>query len=361
MSGIRTKSSGTTMVTSPARKALVSARCDASPHIAMPVSAGRSPTPSRVTNVRSLPATAIGSCMTFIQNRMASVVVVAVSVFGTVNATAKPNAAASTRSAAGWNVARPGRRITSTPTDPSTSTPIRLGVRRSPSSSTASSATHAGAVNSIANTAASGSSVTLRAHEYCAAKYTVFRSTWSAIRRGTTSPRKSGRRAISPSRTATPDALRIARISKMLSAPASARIDSAMVQNASIARVIHRTTGTMLDGGAAMPLFENRATVVTRIDDDGARRDGAEILRDLPAQRFERPTLVALARGEQRPRLVLRRRGDDHGTDEVVLRDPLEEVERHGSLRSGRLSASADHSAQAFRLNSIARSHSSSG
>ncbi len=121
--------------------------------------------------------------MTFIQNRIASVVVVAVSVFVAVNATAKPNAAARTRSAAGWNVARPGRRITSTPTNPSTSTPIRLGVRRSPSSSTA-----------------------------------------------------------------------MLRISKILSAAASARIDSAMVQNASIARVIHRTTRTMLDGEAAIAL-----------------------------------------------------------------------------------------------------------
>jgi hypothetical protein len=79
----------------------------------------------------------------------------------------------------------------------------------------------------------------------------MLRSACSAIRRGATSPRTSGRTASNASRNATPVALRIVRISKTLSAPASARIDTAMVQNASMARVIHRTTLEMFDGGAA--------------------------------------------------------------------------------------------------------------
>ena len=63
----------------------------------------------------------------------------------------------------------PGRRITSTPISPNTTTPRRLGVSRSPSSQTASSAVQAGMVNSSANTMASGSKVSDNAHTYCAA------------------------------------------------------------------------------------------------------------------------------------------------------------------------------------------------
>ena len=63
----------------------------------------------------------------------------------------------------------PGRRITSTPTSPSTTTPRRLGVIFSCSSQTASSAVQAGMVNSSANTMASGSIVRLSAQAYCEA------------------------------------------------------------------------------------------------------------------------------------------------------------------------------------------------
>ena len=71
-------------------------------------------------------------------------------------------------------------------------------------------------------------------------------------------------------------------------------------------------------------------------------------------------TGLVVAPGQEPPRLGLVGRRHDHRPDEVVLRDPLEEVERHFSFRSGRLSASADHSSVAFFLNSMAFSHSSS-
>ena len=71
--------------------------------------------------------------------------------------------------AAGLKLAMPGRRITNTPISPNTTTPARLGVIRSFSSQTASSAVQAGMVNSSANTVASGSIVMLTAQAYCAA------------------------------------------------------------------------------------------------------------------------------------------------------------------------------------------------
>src|SRR5262249_28702416 len=107
--------------------------------------------------------------------------------------------------------------------------------------------------------------------------------------------------------------------------------------------------------------FEKRVGVGAGVHDGGGRRERREVLSDLPAERLERRPRAALARGEEPPRLILRRRGHDDGTDEVVVRDALEEVERHGSLRSGRLRAAAAQSLHALRLKSIARCHSSSG
>src|SRR5690242_1139925 len=107
--------------------------------------------------------------------------------------------------------------------------------------------------------------------------------------------------------------------------------------------------------------FENRVAVVAGIHDRRARGDRGEILRDLPAERLERGPRAALTRREQPPGVVFRRRGDDDGADEVVLGDALEEVEGHGSLRSGRFSAAAAQSLHALRLKSIARCHSSRG
>ena len=63
----------------------------------------------------------------------------------------------------------PGRRITSTPIRPNTTTPMRLGVSFSCSSQTASSAVQPGMVNSSENTMASGSIVMLSAQAYCEA------------------------------------------------------------------------------------------------------------------------------------------------------------------------------------------------
>ena len=98
---------------------------------------------------------------------IAKVLSVRVSFLVAISVTAKPNAASSTSSAAGRNVARPGRRITSTPSSPSTTAPIRLAVMRSPSTGSASSSVQAGTVNSSANTVASGSSSRLVAQRYC--------------------------------------------------------------------------------------------------------------------------------------------------------------------------------------------------
>src|SRR5215472_16847944 len=54
--------------------------------------------------------------------------------------------------------------------------------------------------------------------------------------------------------------------------------------------------------------FENRVAVVAGVHDGGARRDRREVLSDLPAERLERRPRAALARGEEPPRLILRRR-----------------------------------------------------
>jgi hypothetical protein len=87
-----------------------------------------------------------------------------VSFLVAISTTAKPNAAASASSAPGCTVARPGRRITTTPSRPSTTAPIRLAVRRSPSTGSASSSVHAGVVNSSAKVIAMGISSSDVAH-----------------------------------------------------------------------------------------------------------------------------------------------------------------------------------------------------
>ena len=101
---------------------------------------------------------------------IAKLVSVRVSFLVMMSVLANPSAASSTNSAAGWNVVKPGRRITSMPMRPSTTAPMRLAVKRSPSTGTASSSGQAGAVNSSANTVASGNSSRLVAHTYCDAR-----------------------------------------------------------------------------------------------------------------------------------------------------------------------------------------------
>ncbi len=76
--------------------------------------------------------------------------------------TANPIAAASATSWPGSTCASPGRTITTTPTRPSKTAPIRAGPRRSPRKPTASSAVHTGLVNSIATTCAIGIMVKAR-------------------------------------------------------------------------------------------------------------------------------------------------------------------------------------------------------
>src|SRR5262245_6262141 len=112
--------------------------------------------------------------------------------------------------------------------------------------------------------------------------------------------------------------------------------------------------------GFRATLAQDGAPVVARVDDAGARGYRREVLRDLPAERLQRFDVAALAGGQDGPGCRLVGRGHDHRSDEVVVGDALEEVERHSGFRSGRLRASADHSSVARRLISIAFSHSSS-
>ena len=158
---------------------------------------------------------------------------------------ANPSAAPRMISAAGWNVASPGRRMTATPIKPSTTAPIRLTVSGSRKNHAASSASQAGLVNSSANTVASGRSVMLNAQAYCAAKCTLLRSACIPMRRGRSEARSACRTQASAKRIVSPAALRIARISNTLNVRASARIDTAMTENDSSTPLIHSTTRPM--------------------------------------------------------------------------------------------------------------------
>jgi hypothetical protein len=70
----------------------------------------------------------------------------------------------------------PGRRMTSTPRKPSAIEPARLSVKRSPSSSTASRPAQTGIMNSIANTVASGSTITALVQQMLAMKCVPLRT-----------------------------------------------------------------------------------------------------------------------------------------------------------------------------------------
>jgi hypothetical protein len=71
---------------------------------------------------------------------------------------------------------------------------------------------------------------------------------------------------------------------------------------------------------------------VARIDDRRPRGHRGEILGDLPAERLQRLDVGFLAPGQETPGGRLVGRGNDDGADEVVVGDPLEEVERHAAL-----------------------------
>ena len=94
------------------------------------------------------------------RRRIENVLSVRVSSFVATAVSAKPNAAPRTMKLAGCSVEMPGRRITSTPTKPTTMATRRLAVIFSCRIATARMPTHAGPVNSRAKTVASGSSVT---------------------------------------------------------------------------------------------------------------------------------------------------------------------------------------------------------
>ena len=146
----------------------------------------------------------------------------------------------------GLKAANPGRRIITTPISPRTTAPIRLGVSRSESSQTASKAVHAGVINSSAKTVANGNSVNAVAQQYCAPKWITLRSKFSGIRRGRTSGRRSARVPKSVSIINRPTPLRMLRISKMFSLPASMRIDTAIAENERSVPVIQKTTRVRL-------------------------------------------------------------------------------------------------------------------
>ena len=133
---------------------------DDSPPTQTPMTGQRCAASSFVQNAGALPRRLSGSWIRFIQRRIEKVVSVAVSVFVAIAVAAKPSAAASTTKAPACSVSRPGRSTTRTPAKPSPIDAARVAVMRSRRNSTASSATQAGAVNSSANTVASGKSVT---------------------------------------------------------------------------------------------------------------------------------------------------------------------------------------------------------
>src|ERR1043166_1143582 len=130
----------------------------------------------------------------------------------------------------------------STPIKQTTSDPTRLAGMRSRNASTAKSATHAGIVNSRANTVASGSRATETVHPICEAKCKVLRSACRRRRRSERSYRSEGRAANSASMTATPNALRTPFISNALNTPARARTESATVVNERSVPLIHRAS-----------------------------------------------------------------------------------------------------------------------
>jgi hypothetical protein len=99
----------------------------------------------------------------------------------------------------------------------------RVRVRRSPSSITARSATQIGAVNSSANTVASGSSVIASAQMIWPTKCTLLRTRCRPIRREVRPRPIFGRTAMSARSTASPPALRTDMISNTLRFIISAR------------------------------------------------------------------------------------------------------------------------------------------
>src|SRR5438105_14072245 len=99
------------MLASPCRNALVRQKCDESPASATPSRGSASPASIRVTNEGLLPTRFIGSCIAFIQNRIANVVSVTISFLVEIEETANPSASPRMISAAGLNVLYLGTQI----------------------------------------------------------------------------------------------------------------------------------------------------------------------------------------------------------------------------------------------------------
>ena len=111
--------------------------------------------------------------------------------------------------------------------------PMRLRVNFSPRIGTASSSVQAGAVNSRANTVASGRSKMLLAHIICPARWTRLRNTFNPGRRVRIASRSVGMTASIASMVTRPVPDRTARISGIVRLLASTRTATAISENAS--------------------------------------------------------------------------------------------------------------------------------
>src|SRR5258707_5736510 len=101
MNGTRRKSRGTTMLASPQRKALVRHQCVESPVMAMPSKGKYIEELIFKSHEGSLANRFIGSCMRFIQNKIANVLCVAVNFFVVISVIAIMTADTTTKSTAG--------------------------------------------------------------------------------------------------------------------------------------------------------------------------------------------------------------------------------------------------------------------
>src|ERR1043166_812591 len=210
----------------------------------------------------------------------------------------------------------PGRRMMSTPKKPSTIEPARLSVRRSPRISTASSPAHTGIMNSIANTVASGSTITALAQHRLAAKCVPLRTKCTNGRRSTRWANSVGCGSMTARSSASPPMLRTINSSNRLRTPPSWRTEIAISENDNSVPVIQTMTAGRLErfgapasGGSGSPsapastgvttflqtlfgvwlVFRPRLVEGGKLEARGVDRGDLRILRhvDLEAPRIE--------------------------------------------------------------------------
>src|SRR5215213_6899067 len=166
----------------------------------------------------------------------------------------------------------PGRRISNTPRKPSTMEPMRLTVKRSPSSSTASTPAQIGIRNSIANTVASGSTMTALVQHKFAMKCVPLRMRCTPGLRSARYPNNEGRAVIRTSKRNRPPRLRTINSSNRLSTPPSWRTEIAISENDSSVPIIHRMAAGRLElrgttdfGGSGSPSAPASTGVTTQV------------------------------------------------------------------------------------------------